>query len=161
MTFVFHPLRVILPGCLAQPQSAKAQQLLRTLIHSKQKVRRTRVAEPSCKAFLSPPPGVTDGGVSMFTRGCFPGGIVSEVDRETGETLCHTATGIPPAVQVSVASVPHKTSSPSHMPSLTHTPSQRTSRCLQFPAGSAAAGLCSCGGSHWRQEQTLGGDGQH
>lgn len=50
--FFIH-LRVILPGCLAQPQSVKAQQLLKTLIQSKQKVRCTHVAEPSLKALLS------------------------------------------------------------------------------------------------------------
>lgn len=50
----------------------------------------------------------------MSAGGCFPGGTVGEDDRETGETLCHTAARIPPAVQVSVAS---KMLGPSH----THT----------------------------------------
>lgn len=80
---------------------------------------------PLARPVSPPPPGVTDGGVSMSTGGCFPGGTVSEADRETGETLCRTAAGIPPAVQVSLAFIPHKPSSPSHMPSHPLTPPHR------------------------------------
>lgn len=63
----------------------------------------------------------------MSAGGCFPGGTVSEDDRKTGKTLCHTAARIPPAVQVSVTSKmlgplhPHKPSNSSHKP-LTHSP---------------------------------------
>ena len=100
----------------------------------------------ACKACLSLPPGVTDGGVSMSTGGCFPGGTVSEADRETGETLCRAAAGIPPAVQVSLAFIPHKPSIPLTCP---HTSSHPLTEGTLMPA-SPSRQCCSWPVQLWR-----------
>ena len=161
--FFFYPLRVILPGCLAQPQSAKAQQLLRTLIHSKQKVRWTYVAEPSSLQGLSLP--LLQESLMEVSR-C----LLEAVSQEglsvklTGRLGRPSAAQLQGFLQLFRSAWPSSLTNPQVPLTCPHTPSHLLTEgtlMQHLPAGSAAAGLCSCGGSHWRQEQALGGNGQH